>query len=212
MKFLPKEANHLNKQKKRQLMKKQLCTVRKPDIPTFNEHNFKHQLASILQWNFFFRDLSYWRSKVLRKSHVHLLRKKADNTILSFNIYWLYLFCFTFLVKDAYDYQGRSFLHIPQDVGVNLKSDEPPEKCFLPKKQIHTWTGHTKGVSAIRWFPRSAHLLLSCSMDCKIKVTFVPRCVYRSRIKVQLKLFIHTVDIEWTAKFRWFTYSVIYAF
>ncbi|KAK3096847.1 hypothetical protein FSP39_003913 [Pinctada imbricata] len=73
-------------------------------------------------------------------------------------------------IKDAYDYQGRSYLHIPQDVGVNLKSDSPPEKCFLPKKQIHTWAGHSKGVSAIRWFPKSAHLLLSCSMDCKIKI------------------------------------------
>ena len=79
-------------------------------------------------------------------------------------------FLLLFVVKDAYDYQGRSFLHIPQDVGVNLKSDSPPDKCFLPKKQIHTWAGHSKGVSAIRWFPRSAHLLLSCSMDCKIKV------------------------------------------
>lgn len=27
-----------------------------------------------------------------------------------------------------------------------------------------------KGVSAVRLFPLSAHLLLSCSMDCKIKV------------------------------------------
>lgn len=74
-------------------------------------------------------------------------------------------------VKDPFDYQGRSFLHPPQDVGVNLRSEEPPEKCFLPKKQIFTWTGHTKGVSAIRWFPRYAHLLLSCSMDTKIKVS-----------------------------------------
>ena len=65
---------------------------------------------------------------------------------------------------------GRSFLHIPQDVGVNLKAEEPPAKCFLPKKLIHTWQGHTKGVSAIKWFPRSAHLLLSASMDTKIKV------------------------------------------
>ncbi|XP_046864429.1 pre-mRNA-processing factor 17-like [Xenia sp. Carnegie-2017] len=75
----------------------------------------------------------------------------------------------TLHIKDAYDYQGRSYLHIPQDLGINLKSDTPPERCFLPKQHIHTWSGHTKGVSAIRFFPKSAHLLLSCSMDFKIK-------------------------------------------
>ncbi|XP_006879222.1 PREDICTED: pre-mRNA-processing factor 17-like [Elephantulus edwardii] len=73
-------------------------------------------------------------------------------------------------VKEMYDYQGRSYLHIPQDVGVNLRSAVPPEKCYLPKKQIHVWSGHTKGVSAVRLFPVSGHLLLSCSMDCKIKL------------------------------------------
>ncbi|XP_055939195.1 pre-mRNA-processing factor 17-like [Argiope bruennichi] len=73
-------------------------------------------------------------------------------------------------IKDAYDYQGRSFLHVPQDVGVNLKSEDPPEKCFIPKKLLHTWSGHTKGISAIKWFPKSAHLLLSCSMDCRVKL------------------------------------------
>lgn len=73
-------------------------------------------------------------------------------------------------IKDPLDYQGRSFLHAPQDVGVNLRSDSPPEKCFLPKAHIHTWTGHTKGIHAIRWFPKSAHLLLSASMDCRIKL------------------------------------------
>ncbi|EDV24566.1 uncharacterized protein TRIADDRAFT_26041 [Trichoplax adhaerens] len=76
----------------------------------------------------------------------------------------------TLHIKDALDYQGRSFLHPPQDMGVRLNSEEPPEKCFLPKKHIHTWTGHTKGVSAIRLFPLSGHLLLSCSMDSKIKL------------------------------------------
>lgn len=83
-------------------------------------------------------------------------------------------------IKDSVDYQGRSFLHAPHDVGVNLKSDIPPEKCFLPKAHIHTWSGHTKGVSAIRWFPKTAHLFLSCSMDCKIKLWEVykdKRCI-----------------------------------
>lgn len=80
----------------------------------------------------------------------------------------LTLLCFS--VKDPVDYQGRSFLHAPQDVGVNLRSDSPPERCFLPKAHIHTWQGHTKGISTIRWFPKTAHLLLSCSMDCRVKV------------------------------------------
>uniref|UniRef100_A0A8C7M698 Pre-mRNA-processing factor 17 n=1 Tax=Oncorhynchus mykiss TaxID=8022 RepID=A0A8C7M698_ONCMY len=69
-------------------------------------------------------------------------------------------------VKDAYDYQGRSYLHVPQDVGINRRTADIPDKCYLPKKQIHVWSGHTKGVSAIRLFPVSGHLLLSCSMDC----------------------------------------------
>lgn len=83
-------------------------------------------------------------------------------------------------IKDAVDYQGRSFTHPPQDVGVNLKSDMPPSKCFLPKAHIHTWTGHTKGIAAIRWFPKTAHLLLSASMDCRVKIWEVyneRRCV-----------------------------------
>ncbi|XP_043802047.1 pre-mRNA-processing factor 17 isoform X2 [Apis laboriosa] len=73
-------------------------------------------------------------------------------------------------IKDSVDYQGRSFLHAPQDVGVNLRSESPPDRCFLPKAQIHIWEGHTKGISQIRWFPRTAHLLLSCSMDCRVKL------------------------------------------
>ncbi|XP_029665941.1 pre-mRNA-processing factor 17-like [Formica exsecta] len=83
-------------------------------------------------------------------------------------------------IKDSVDYQGRSFLHAPQDVGVNLRSESPPDRCFLPKAQIHTWEGHTKGISQIRWFPRTAHLLLSCSMDCRVKLWEVykdRRCV-----------------------------------
>ena len=73
-------------------------------------------------------------------------------------------------IEDAYDYQGRSYLHVPQDQGIDLNHGEPPDKCFLPKKLIHTWSGHSKGVAAIRLFPKSGHLMLSASMDCKIKL------------------------------------------
>merc|ERR1712123_375221 len=66
--------------------------------------------------------------------------------------------------------KSRSYTHIPQDLGVNLKATEPPHKCFIPKRQIHSWSGHTKGVSVIRWFPTSAHLILSGSMDNKVKL------------------------------------------
>ncbi|XP_065832783.1 pre-mRNA-processing factor 17-like [Oscarella lobularis] len=76
----------------------------------------------------------------------------------------------TLHIKDTHDYLGRSFLHPPQDVGVNLGSEDPPEKCYMPKKEIHRWTGHTKGVAAIRLFPKSGHLLLSCGMDSKVKL------------------------------------------
>lgn len=35
---------------------------------------------------------------------------------------------------------------------------------------IHTWKGHTKGIAAVRWFPGTAHLMLSAGMDCRVKV------------------------------------------
>jgi pre-mRNA-processing factor 17 len=73
-------------------------------------------------------------------------------------------------IKNPIDYQGRSFMHPPHDVGVNLKAKEPPTKCFIPKNLIHTYQGHSKGVSAIRWLPNSAHLLLSAGMDARVKV------------------------------------------
>ena len=62
------------------------------------------------------------------------------------------------------DYQGRSWTHAPSDV----KNEE--HECFIPKRWIHTWSGHTKGVAAIRWFPGNGHLLLSAGMDTKVKI------------------------------------------
>ncbi|XP_045493848.1 pre-mRNA-processing factor 17 [Colias croceus] len=84
-----------------------------------------------------------------------------------------------FHIDKATDYQGRSWLEAPRSE-TQLRSDTPPAKCFLPKSHIFTWKGHTKGVAAVRWFPKTAHLMLSAGMDCRVKIWEVygdRRCV-----------------------------------
>ncbi|KAL0833055.1 hypothetical protein ABMA28_001168 [Loxostege sticticalis] len=72
-------------------------------------------------------------------------------------------------IDKATDYQGRSWIEAPRSE-TQLRSDTPPDKCFLPKAHIHTWKGHTKGIAAVRWFPGTAHLMLSAGMDCRVKI------------------------------------------
>ena len=68
--------------------------------------------------------------------------------------------------KELKDYQGRSWLHPPAE----YTRGEEEHECFIPKKWVHTWSGHTKGVAAIRWLPKTAHMLLSAGMDTKVKI------------------------------------------
>lgn len=72
--------------------------------------------------------------------------------------------------KSMTDYQGRTYMSPPLAEAPNLLSEPGSQDCFIPKVCIHTWTGHTQGVSVIRTFPGTGHLLLSGSMDTKIKV------------------------------------------
>lgn len=72
--------------------------------------------------------------------------------------------------KSMQDYQGRTYMHVPRDVDVNLTGEAGTQECYIPKNCIHTWSGHTKGVTAVRLFPQSGHLLLSSSMDTRVKL------------------------------------------
>ncbi|KAF9015048.1 pre-mRNA splicing factor [Cyathus striatus] len=72
--------------------------------------------------------------------------------------------------KSLTDYQGRTYISPPLADAPNLVQETGSQDCFIPKVCIHTWTGHTQGVSVIRTFPETGHLLLSGSMDTKIKL------------------------------------------
>ncbi|KAF1744111.1 hypothetical protein MXB_4547, partial [Myxobolus squamalis] len=73
-------------------------------------------------------------------------------------------------ITQAVDYQARSFMVPPQDIGVNFRSDEPPERCYLPTKHLFTWRGHLKGITALRLIPKTGHLMLSGSADTTVKL------------------------------------------
>ncbi|EEB05620.2 splicing factor Prp17 [Schizosaccharomyces japonicus yFS275] len=84
--------------------------------------------------------------------------------------------------ESEFDYQGRTYLHVPTDTGINLLREPGEQTCYIPKKQIHTWTGHKKGISALRFFPNTGHLLLSGSLDTDVKIwsTYHDRSLLRT--------------------------------
>ena len=61
---------------------------------------------------------------------------------------------------------GRAWCAAPK----GLRAGGGDHDCFVPKRCVHTWDAHAKGVNRIRWMPRFGHLLLSASNDGSVKV------------------------------------------
>uniref|UniRef100_A0A7N0U0Y2 Pre-mRNA splicing factor n=1 Tax=Kalanchoe fedtschenkoi TaxID=63787 RepID=A0A7N0U0Y2_KALFE len=61
----------------------------------------------------------------------------------------------TFHGKEEKDYQGRLWISPAKD------AKAANDRCYIRKRLVHTWSGHTKGV----W-----NLILSAGMDAKVKI------------------------------------------
>ena len=91
----------------------------------------------------------------------------------------------TFEGSQQYDYQGRTYMHVPQDLDVDLTSDfeNLNLRCYHPKKLIHTFRpstsasssrkqpeAHDRAITTLKFFPDAGHLLLSAGADGKVKL------------------------------------------
>ncbi|RDA90251.1 hypothetical protein CP533_0667 [Ophiocordyceps camponoti-saundersi (nom. inval.)] len=83
----------------------------------------------------------------------------------------------TFHGSKQHDYQGRTYMHVPQDLGIDLRNEPGAIINYIPKKHIFSWKDHSMAVTALRFLPGSGHLLLSASSDATIKI----RDVYHDR-------------------------------
>ncbi|KAJ5145310.1 Pre-mRNA-processing factor [Penicillium atrosanguineum] len=72
--------------------------------------------------------------------------------------------------SEQFDYMGRTYMHVPQDLDIDLRKEPGSVKNYVPKKLIHTWKSHTKAITSLRFFPGSGHLLLSSAADGKAKI------------------------------------------
>ena len=71
----------------------------------------------------------------------------------------------TFHGNERYDYQGRGFVFPPHELILNNNIVN-----YIPKKCIHIFAGHTKGVLKSLFYPRYGHFLLTSSFDTTIKL------------------------------------------
>lgn len=76
----------------------------------------------------------------------------------------------TFHGASQYDYQGRTYMHVPQDLDIDLRKEVGSVTNYIPKKLVHTWKHHAGAVTSLQLFPNSGHLLLSGGADSTVKI------------------------------------------
>jgi len=73
--------------------------------------------------------------------------------------------------EEEFNYKGESWTSPPTDMRESAEfGDLEHHTCYVPKKCVHRFTGHNKGVHRIRLSPGTGHLLLSGGLDGKCKV------------------------------------------
>jgi pre-mRNA-processing factor 17 len=73
--------------------------------------------------------------------------------------------------SQLHDYQGRTYMHVPLDLDVDLRGSTDELKNYVPKKNIFTWTQHTgHAITQMHFMPNSGHLLLAASASGKVKL------------------------------------------
>ena len=55
--------------------------------------------------------------------------------------------------SEEFDYQGRTYMNIPKylSIDLTLASGTTNKECFVPKRIIHKFPGHSKGVNKLQF-------------------------------------------------------------
>lgn len=63
--------------------------------------------------------------------------------------------------SQLHDYQGRTYMHVPLDLDVDLRGSTDEIKNYVPKKNIFTWKQHSgAAITQMHFFPDAGHLLV----------------------------------------------------
>ena len=125
-----------------------------------DELNFNNKEIELTnEQNDILKELEKARKEKLEKKNEKKEKKTNDNnSLLNFTPTSIFHF------DQKTDYHNRSFINPPRA----LKNIE--HSCFIPKKLIHTYTGHTKPIQKMKFFPKYGHFLFTCSLDGKVKL------------------------------------------